>query len=248
MAKVGYARVSSVGQSLELQIEKLKAYGCTRIYSEKKTAMDQKRPELLKCLDYVRDSDDTLVITKLDRIARSSLHLGKIVELLQSKKVNLVVLDQNIDTTTIYGKLTFQILSSVAEFENEIRRERQKEGIEKAKRDGKKLGRKMAMTPNKIHSVKNDINSEMTIASILEKHKISNGTFYRIKNGDYDGLLVESEKLLKKLEIGEPSGVTEKVRSGLIDPKNIKFNKKIDFNNWILFKAIKGNNYKIFID
>ncbi len=66
MALVGYARVSSVGQSLDLQIEKLKAYGCTKIYKEKKSGLDQKRSELLKCLDYVRDKDDTLVVTKLD--------------------------------------------------------------------------------------------------------------------------------------------------------------------------------------
>ncbi|QIV95713.1 recombinase family protein [Allofrancisella inopinata] len=189
MAIVGYARVSSVGQSLELQIEKLKAYGCTKIYTEKKSAMDQKRPELLKCLDYVRDSDDTLVVTKLDRIARSSLHLGKIVEQLQKKEVNFVVIDQQIDTTTSYGRLTFQILSSIAEFENEIRRERQKEGILKAKKDGKRLGRKMSISPETIKEVKDDITSSLTVANIMKKHRISNGTFYRIKNGQYDSLL-----------------------------------------------------------
>lgn len=192
MSVVGYARVSSVGQSLELQIEKLKAYGCTKIYTEKKSGMDQKRPELLKCLDYVRDGDDTLVVTKLDRIARSSLHLGKITEELQDKQVNFVVLDQNIDTTTSYGRLTFQILSSVAEFENEIRRERQKEGIEKAKRDGKRLGRKMSLKIDTIKDVLNDMESNMTIASIMKKHNISNGTFYRIKNGEYDQFLAVS--------------------------------------------------------
>ncbi|QIV94842.1 recombinase family protein [Allofrancisella frigidaquae] len=189
MAIVGYARVSSVGQSLELQIEKLKAYGCTKIYTEKKSAMDQKRPELLKCLDYVRDSDDTLVVTKLDRIARSSLHLGKIIEQLQNKEVNFVVIDQQIDTTTSYGRLTFQILSSVAEFENEIRRERQKEGILKAKKSGKRLGRKMSISPETIKEVKDDITSSLTVANIMKKHQISNGTFYRIKNGQYDSLL-----------------------------------------------------------
>ena len=189
MAVVGYARVSSVGQSLDLQIEKLKAYGCTKIYTEKKSGMDQKRPELLKCLDYVRDKDDTLVITKLDRIARSSLHLGKIVEELKTKNVNLVVLDQNIDTTTSYGRLTFHILSSVAEFENEIRKERQKEGILKAKKDGKKLGRKPSIKIDTIKAVLNDINNNLTVANTLKRNNISNGTFYRIKNGEYNDLL-----------------------------------------------------------
>jgi DNA invertase Pin-like site-specific DNA recombinase len=157
MALVGYARASNVGQSLELQIEKLRAYGCTVLYTEKKLALDQKRPELLKCLDFVRDSDDTLVITKLDRIARSSLHLGKIIDQLQEKGVNFVVLDQHIDTTTMYGRLTFQILSSVGELRNEIRRERQKEGIAKAKRNGKQLGRKRTITDTTVRAVLEDI-------------------------------------------------------------------------------------------
>jgi len=196
MALVGYARVSSVGQSLEIQIEKLTAYGCTKLYTEKKTAFDQKRPELLKCLDFVRDSDDTLVITKLDRIARSALHLGKIVEQLKEKGVNFVVLDQHIDTTTTYGRLTFQILSSVAEFENEIRRERQKEGIEKAKRDGKQLGRKPTITADIVQSVLNCMNDNLPIAKILKSNSISNGTYYRIKKGEYNHLLQQSSAML----------------------------------------------------
>ena len=199
MAIVGYARVSSVGQSLELQVEKLKEYGCTKIYTEKKSALDLKRPELLKCLDYVRDKDDTLVITKLDRIARSSLHLGKIIEQLQGKEVNFVVLDQHIDTTTIYGRLTFQILSSVAEFENEIRKERQREGIEKAKRDGKKLGRKMTITPKTIQDVIDDISAGLAVSKILKKNGVSNGTYYRIKNGGYDQVLSSQKKIIASL-------------------------------------------------
>jgi DNA invertase Pin-like site-specific DNA recombinase len=198
MAVVGYARVSSIGQSLELQIEKLKLYGCTKLYTEKKTALDQKRPELLKCLDFVRDSDDTLVITKLDRVARSSLHLGKIVDQLQEKSVNLIVLDQNIDTTTIYGRLTFQILSAVAEFENEIRRERQKEGIQKAKRDGKQLGRKRTITDKIVKSVLEDTTNNLTISTILKNNAISNGTYYRIKHGDYNHLLLTRLDKAKK--------------------------------------------------
>ena len=189
MALVGYGRVSSVGQSLEIQIEKLTAYGCTQLYTEKKTAFDQKRPELLKCLDFVRDSNDTLVVTKLDRIARSALHLGKIVDELKEKGVNFVVLDQHIDTTTIYGRLTFQILSSVAEFENEIRRERQKEGIEKAKRDGKQLGRKPSITVDVVRSVLDDVEKQKPGATILKNNNISNGTYYRIKKGEYNHVL-----------------------------------------------------------
>ncbi|WP_150464701.1 recombinase family protein [Francisella sp. XLW-1] len=186
MAKVGYARVSSIGQKLDIQIEKLKAYGCTKIYQEKISGVDQNRPELIKCLDYVRDSDDTLVVTKLDRMARSALHLGKIVEHLQSKKVNLVVLDQNIDTTSIYGKLTFQILASVAEFENEIRKERQKEGIQRAQKDGKKFGRPRKVTAEIIEKVLEDSKTK-TVSQILKDNNISQRTYYKIKNGKYNG-------------------------------------------------------------
>ncbi|MCF6766769.1 recombinase family protein [Thiotrichales bacterium 19S11-10] len=96
---VGYARVSSSGQNLDVQLEKLKKYGCDEIYQEKISGVNQNRPELIKCLDYVRKGD-TLVITKLDRMARSALHLGQIVEKLKKKNVNFVVIDQHIDTSS----------------------------------------------------------------------------------------------------------------------------------------------------
>lgn len=184
MALVGYARVSSVGQSLDLQIEKLKKFGCTKIYKEKMSGVDQNRPELLKCLDYVRDEDDTLVITRLDRMARSTLHLGSIIKKLKEKGVNFIVLDQNIDTTISFGMLTFNILSSVAEFENEIRKERQKEGIKKALRDGKAFGRPRKVTKEVIEQVLKDSKTK-TVSQILKDNDISQRTYYKIKNGKY---------------------------------------------------------------
>ena len=104
MAHVGYARVSSVGQSLEIQLDKLKH--CDRIYQEKKSGASNQRPQLTACLDYVREGD-TLVITRLDRLARSTLHLCQIAETLTHKQVNLHVLDQNIDTEDATGRLLF---------------------------------------------------------------------------------------------------------------------------------------------
>ena len=188
MSIIGYARVSSSEQSLDIQIEKLKEYGCTKIYKEKISGVDQNRPEFIKCLDYIRDNQDTLVITKLDRMARSSLHLGKIVEELNSKGVNLVVIDQKLDTTTSYGKLTFHILSSVAEFENDIRRERQKEGIKKALADGKKFGRPREVDKNKILKVLEDSKTK-TVSQILKDNNISQRTYYKIRNGKYNDVL-----------------------------------------------------------
>ena len=95
--------------------------------------------------------------------------------------MNFVVLDQHIDTTTIYGRLTFQILSSVAEFGNEIRRERQKEGIKKVKRDGKQLDRKPSITADIVQSVLNCMDDNLPIVKTLKANNISNGTYYRIK-------------------------------------------------------------------
>ena len=128
MAKIGYARVSSTGQSLEIQLSKLTAYGCTepdgQIFQEKKSGTNtNNRPQLQECLRHVRKGD-TLVITKLDRLARSTLDLTQIAEDLKTRGVELVVIDQNIDTSTPTGKLLFNMLASIAEFENDIRRER----------------------------------------------------------------------------------------------------------------------------
>ena len=101
MALVGYARVSSVGQSLDVQLTKLRH--CDKVYQEQRSATG-KRPRLAACLEYVRDGD-TLVVTRLDRLARSTLHLCQIAEELKRKQVHLQVIDQQIDTTGATGRL-----------------------------------------------------------------------------------------------------------------------------------------------
>jgi DNA invertase Pin-like site-specific DNA recombinase len=102
MARVGYARVSSVGQSLEMQLDKLKH--CDKIYQEKKSGASGKRPRLEACLEYIREGD-TRVVTLLDRLARSTLRLCQIAADLERKQVNLQVLDQNINTNDTTGRL-----------------------------------------------------------------------------------------------------------------------------------------------
>lgn len=190
---VGYARVSSQGQSLDVQLEKLNKYGCEKVYQEKISGVDQNRPELIACLDYVRKGD-TLVITKLDRMARSAYHLGTIVEKLKKKKVDFVVLDQNIDTSTPHGTLMFQMLASFAEFENNLRKERQLEGIQKAKEQGKPFGRPLKVDNDLIDNVKIAIEKGITVSRILKFYKISQTTYYRIKSGYYDTLIKEETK------------------------------------------------------
>ena len=113
MAVVGYALVSSLGHSLEVQQEKLVSYGVNKLFAEKLSGTTAARPELKSCLDYVREGD-VLVITKLDRLARSTLHLHKIVNDLNNRGVGFKVLDQSIYTTTKEGRLLFSILASLA--------------------------------------------------------------------------------------------------------------------------------------
>jgi DNA invertase Pin-like site-specific DNA recombinase len=146
MAIVGYARVSSAGQQHGSQVERLKAAGAEKVFSEKRSGLDGERPELARCLEYVREGD-TLVVTKLDRLARSTADLYKIVSGLNEKRVGFKVLDDGaVDTTSRTGKLVMGILSLIAEFETEIRRERQMEGIAKAKAEGRVGGRPRLVT------------------------------------------------------------------------------------------------------
>src|SRR5215510_1434085 len=152
MTMVGYARVSSTGQTLEVQTEKLAL--CERLFKEARSGVDANRPELKRCLDYLREGD-TLVVTKIDRLARSTSDLYRIVSMLAEKGVAFKVIDdQSIDTTSRTGKLIMGILALIAEFENDIRRERQMDGIAKAKERGVHFGRKLALTPDRIAEIK----------------------------------------------------------------------------------------------
>ncbi len=140
---VGYARVSSVGQSLDLQVDALTAAGCEKIFAEKRSGTSmQQRAELTDALSFVREGD-VLVITRLDRLARSASDLHTIMKQLSDKGAGFQCLQQGgLDTATSTGKLLLGMLASIAEFEADIRRERQREGIERAKAAGVYKGRK----------------------------------------------------------------------------------------------------------
>jgi DNA invertase Pin-like site-specific DNA recombinase len=141
-AIVGYARTSTLDQTagLEAQLRHLDAAGCHRIFKEQLSSVDTTRPELERALDYVREGD-MFVVTKLDRLARSISDLVKIKDRLLTKGVTLKVLDPSLDTSTPTGKLMLSMLGSIAEFERDIMLERQREGIAKAKAEGKYKGR-----------------------------------------------------------------------------------------------------------
>ncbi|WP_115529367.1 MULTISPECIES: recombinase family protein [Xanthomonas] len=180
MEVIGYARVSSIGQSLDVQLDKLSRSGCNKIYKEKRSGRQaHNRPELQAALEYVRKGD-ILVVSRLDRIARSVLDLAKIADRLKDKEVSLRVLDQGLDTTTSEGKLMFNLLGAFAEFEADIRMERQRDGIALALQKGTKFGRKKALTNAQEERVRKMRKEEgFSIEQLAERFSISRSSVYR---------------------------------------------------------------------
>lgn len=157
-AMIGYARTSTTDQKagLEAQQRDLTQAGCSKVFSEHASGVDATRHELGRALDYVREGD-VFVVTKPDRLARSTADLIAIAKALQGRGVELRILSMGLDTTTPNGKLMLTVLGAVAEFEREIMLERQREGIAKAKADGKFKGRQPT--------------ARAQSATVLERHK-----------------------------------------------------------------------------
>lgn len=178
MKTIGYARVSSSSQSLDVQLDQLRSAGCDKLFSEKRSATTtQGRQALEEALDYAREGD-TLVVTRLDRLARSAADLHTIVSQLNAKGVGFRCLQQGaVDTTTSMGKLILSILGAVAEFETDIRRERQKEGIEKAKEAGVYKGRPASIDAGKVRELHA---SGIGPSEIAQRLKIGRASVYRL--------------------------------------------------------------------
>jgi DNA invertase Pin-like site-specific DNA recombinase len=179
MALVGYARVSSVGQSLDVQLGKLKH--CDKIFQEKKSGASGKRPRLQTCLEYIREGD-TLVVTRLDRLARPTLHLCQIADELERQQVNLQVLDQHIDTGDATGRLLFNMLGAIAQFETELRAERQMDGIHKAKERGVSFGRKKSLDVEQIAALCQRREQGTLIKTLMTDYNLSKASVYRYLN------------------------------------------------------------------
>lgn len=179
MSIIGYARVSSSGQSLEIQLSKLK--NCDKIFQEKKSGVSGNRVQLKLCLDYIREGD-TLVVTRLDRLARSTLHLCEIAKHLETKNVSLRVLDQSIDTSDATGRLLFNMLGAIGQFETEIRAERQLEGIQKAKQKGVKFGKRKYLSEKDINNLQADRKQGVLIKDLMKMYGISKASVYRYLN------------------------------------------------------------------
>ncbi len=140
--RVGYARTSTLDQvaGLAAQVRDLEAAGCEKVFEEQTSAVGP-RQALVTAIEFMREGD-ALVVTKLDRLARSTAHLVEITEYLQAKGIALVILDLGIDTGTASGKLILTVIGAIGQFEREMMLERQREGIAKAKAEGKYKGRK----------------------------------------------------------------------------------------------------------
>jgi DNA invertase Pin-like site-specific DNA recombinase len=177
MAIIGYARVSSVGQSLEVQLQKLSH--CDKVFKEKKSGKNDNRAELQQCLEYLRQGD-TLVITKLDRLGRSTRDLLNIINGLEKKGVDFVVLDQQLDTSSPTGKLLLHLLGAIAEFENDLRAARQIDGIKKAQENGVVFGAKAKLSIQQIELMRSKRNEGILIKDLMKEFNLSKASVYRL--------------------------------------------------------------------
>lgn len=176
---VGYARVSSIGQSLDVQVQQLREAGCGEIFQEKKSGTTTAgRDQLEEALRFVRKGD-VLTVTRLDRLARSITDLHKIIDRLNEKQVGFRVLQQPIDTTRSEGRLMMNLLGAFAAFENDIRRERQADGIARAKAAGRYKGRPKAIDPDMIAALKAE---GLGASAIAKRLGIGRASVYRVMN------------------------------------------------------------------
>jgi DNA invertase Pin-like site-specific DNA recombinase len=173
---IGYARVSSIGQDLDIQLAALKAAGCGVIRSEKVSGSSTTgRAELRNLLDFIRKGD-TLVVTRIDRLARSIADLATIVRELEGKGATLKATEQPIDTSTAAGRAFLQMLGVFAEFETAIRKERQAEGIAAAKAAGVYKGRPPSINPDDVAALKAE---GLGATEIARRLKIGRASVYR---------------------------------------------------------------------
>jgi len=179
MSVIGYARVSTTGQSLDIQREQLLAAGCERVFEEKMSGTTTEgRERLEEALRYVREGD-VFTVCRLDRLARSMIDLRKIVDGLTAKNVGFRVLQQGaIDTTRSDGRLLLNILASFAEFETDIRKERQADGIEKAKSTGVYKGRKRSISAASIAELSD---AGLGPTAIAKRLGIGRASIYRLR-------------------------------------------------------------------
>ncbi|MDQ2791697.1 MAG: recombinase family protein [Actinomycetota bacterium] len=184
--RIGYGRVSTHDQHPEAQYDALTAAGCEEIFVDRASGKLARRPELDKALLSASRTGDQLVITKLDRLGRSLEHLIELSKLLQTRGVDLVVLDQGIDTSTAVGRMFFQILGSIAEFEHALMSERTIDGLAAARARGRTGGQKPKLGPRQVRlarqmydEVGDDGKRKHTVQQIADEFGVTRPTIYR---------------------------------------------------------------------
>ncbi len=176
---VGYARISTRDQSPALQLDALRGAGCDRVYVEKASGAQRDRPELKAALDYLC-AGDTLMVWKLDRLARSVRQLVETTAELQRRDIGLKVLTQAIDTNTSGGRLVFHVFAAVAEFERELGLERTHAGLVQAKAMGRRGGRKPIIGPAEIKRARAMLaDPTITVGEVAQQLGVQPSTLYR---------------------------------------------------------------------
>ncbi len=178
MSIVGYARVSTTDQDTSIQVQKLQAAGCTKIFHEQISGSTINRPELVKALDYMREGD-TLIVTRVDRLARSLRDLQNLVHQLKEASIHLRATEQPIDTSNAAGKAFLDMLGVFAEFETNLRKERQAEGIAKAKTDGKYRKTRGKSVEVDLDAAREQLQAGIPKTKIAKGLGVSRATLYR---------------------------------------------------------------------
>lgn len=178
MALVGYARVSTTGQNEESQEDLLNEAGCERVFADKASGKLARRPRWDACLDFLR-TGDTLVVTRLSRIARSVKNLTEVAALLDARGINLLVLRQHIDTRTPAGRLTFHILAAVDEFTADVISENTREGLTAARARGRSGGRPSKLTTEHVREARRMLDDGKSVTEVAAFFRVSRPTLYR---------------------------------------------------------------------
>lgn len=176
--KIGYARVSTRDQNLDLQIAALEAIGCERIYKEAMSGTKRNRPELNRALEHLR-AGDTLVVYKLDRLGRSVKDLVELVGELETRGVHFQSTTDAIDTSTPAGRFFFHVMASLAQMEHELLRERTQAGLQAARAQDRLGGRKRAMTESKLESARKLLAAGASARDVAADLGVSVPTLYR---------------------------------------------------------------------